>query len=242
MKQELAHGDRSGGRSSDRIFAPVSTSTLAYLRFFPPLFSANLPSIMGDPVPDVELLRRIGAGDARAVGLLYDRYVSVLMPLALRILRDRAEAEDVVHDAFLAVGERAGQYSVERGTVAAWLVTLVRNLSIDRTRRRERRGALARDVLAYEPSTPAADPEALTIEAAERAKIRRALSQLPEAQRLTLEVAFYEGLSYPEIAARQNLPLGTIKSRAARALSSLRDALQKEGVTLEKVAPQTNKP
>ncbi len=188
---------------------------------------------MAEPTPDVELLRRIGAGDSQAVGELYDRYVAMLLPLALRILRQRAEAEDVLHDAFVAVSERAGQYAEERGTVAAWLITLVRNLSIDRTRRRDRRGTLARDVIAHEPVAPPADPETLTADASERSKIRRALLQLPEAQRQTLEVAFYEGLSYPEIAARENVPLGTIKSRAARALGALREALVKEGVHLE---------
>jgi RNA polymerase sigma-70 factor, ECF subfamily len=188
---------------------------------------------MPEATSDVELLRRIGAGDGQAVGELYDRYVAMLMPLALRILRQRAEAEDVLHDAFVAVSERAGQYAADRGTVAAWLVTLVRNLAIDRTRRRDRRGALARDVIAHEPVAAPADPETLTADAAERAKIRAALAELPEAQRLTLEVAFYEGLSYPEIAARENVPLGTIKSRAARALASLREALVKQGVHLE---------
>jgi RNA polymerase sigma-70 factor (ECF subfamily) len=182
--------------------------------------------------PDAELLRRIGDGDPLAVGALYDRYASVLLALALRILRDRAEAEDVVHDAFVLVGDRARQYVAERGAVAAWLVTLVRNLAIDRTRRRDRRGAIARDVLAYEPhaapATGAADPEAQVAGAAERSRVRRALASLPQAQRATLEVAFFEGLSYPEIAARENVPLGTIKSRAARALAALREALAAE--------------
>src|SRR5690242_16252718 len=91
-------------------------------------------------LPDVELLRRVAEGDAAAVGALYDRYAATLLPLALRILRNRAEAEDVLHDAFVAVSDRAGQYAAERGSVIAWLVTLVRNLSIDRTRRRDRRG------------------------------------------------------------------------------------------------------
>lgn len=182
---------------------------------------------------DVELLVLIAGGDVRAVGELYDRYSPTLFPIALRIVRDRSEAEDVVHDAFVAVNERAGQYAADRGSVIAWLVTLVRNLSIDRTRRRERRGALARDVLPHEPPASVRDPERLTSDASEREKIRRALGSLPEAQRQTLEVAFFEGLSYPEIAARENVPLGTIKSRAARALSALRDALVKEGVTLE---------
>ena len=182
---------------------------------------------------DVELLTLIAGGDVRAVGQLYDRYSPTLFPIALRILRDRAEAEDVIHDAFVAVNERAGQYAADRGSVIAWLVTLVRNLSIDRTRRRERRGTLARDVLPHEPPASVRDPERLTSDASERDKIRRALESLPEAQRQTLEVAFFEGLSYPEIAARENVPLGTIKSRAARALAALRDALVKEGVTVE---------
>lgn len=185
----------------------------------------------GAPESDSELLQRIAAGDAKAVGLLYDRYAPMMLPLALRIVRDRAEAEDVVHDAFVTVADRAGQYAAERGSVTAWLVTLVRNLSIDRTRRRDRRGAIARDVIAHEPPASARDPERLTTEAAERAKIRKALDSLPEAQRQTLEVAFFEGLSYPEIAEREGVPLGTIKSRAARALASLRSALEREGVS-----------
>ncbi len=186
---------------------------------------------------DGDLLRRIGDGDANAVGELYDRFASMLLPLALRIVRDRAEAEDVVHDAFVAVSDRAGQYMADRGSVAAWLVTLVRNLAIDRTRRRDRRGSLTRDVLAHEPSAlgnrEVENPESLASAASDRDKIRRALATLPDAQRVTLEVAFFEGLSYPEIAARENVPLGTIKSRAARAITSLREALEREGVHLD---------
>ena len=188
---------------------------------------------------DGDLIRRVGAGEVQAVGVLYDRYGSMLMPLALRIVRDRAEAEDVIHDAFIAVSERAGQYAAERGSVAGWLVTLVRNLCIDRTRRRDRRGVLAREVIAHEPKEPQVDPEALTADAAERYKIRKALNSLPESQRVTLEVAFFEGLSYPEIAARESVPLGTIKSRAARALAALRDALQNEGIHIADLAAKS---
>ena len=179
---------------------------------------------------DAALLARIAAGDTAAVGALYDRHAPALFPIALRIVRDRSEAEDVLHDAFVAVSERAGQYTPDRGSVIAWLVTLVRNLSIDRTRRRERRGAIGREVIAHEPPPSNRDPERLTSDASEREKIKRALATLPDAQRQTLEVAFFEGLSYPEIAAREGVPLGTIKSRAARALMALREALAKEGV------------
>ena len=188
---------------------------------------------MSETRSDAELLVLIARGEVRAIGELYDRYSPTLFPIALRIVRDRAEAEDLIHDAFVAVNERAGQYAADRGSVVAWLVTLVRNLSIDRTRRRERRGALTREVLPHEPPASNRDPERLTSDASEREKIRRALTTLPEAQRQTLEVAFFEGLSYPEIAARENVPLGTIKSRAARALSALREALVREGVTLD---------
>jgi RNA polymerase sigma-70 factor, ECF subfamily len=188
---------------------------------------------MSEGHADADLLRLIAEGEVRAIGELYDRYSSTLFPIALRILRERSEAEDVLHDAFVAVSERASQHAPERGSVIAWLVTLVRNLSIDRARRRERRGMLAREVLLHEPPASVRDPERLTSEAAEREKIRRALASLPEAQRQTLEVAFFEGLSYPEIAARENVPLGTIKSRAARALAALREALVKEGVALD---------
>ncbi|MGH7294784.1 MAG: RNA polymerase sigma factor [Polyangiaceae bacterium] len=189
-------------------------------------------SAAGTPATDVELLGRIASGELEAVAELYDRHASMLLGLALRIVRDRAEAEDVIHDAFVAVGDRAGQYVVERGAVGAWLVTLVRNLSIDRTRRRDRRSAIARDVIAHDPearmaATPV-DPEAQLGVARERERVRRALAKLPEVQRATLEIAFFEGLTYAEIAEREGVPLGTIKSRAARALAALREALGAE--------------
>lgn len=188
-----------------------------------------------DAAADADLIRSICDGDLEAVGVLYDRYAPVLLPIALRIVRESAEAEDVVHDAFVAVSQRAGRYSIERGSVIAWLVTLVRNLSIDRTRRRGRRGSIARDVLANEPPPSTRDAERLASDASEHAKIHAALGELPEAQRRTLEVAFFEGLSYPEIAEREDVPVGTIKSRAARALAALRVSLERRGVVLEHV-------
>jgi RNA polymerase sigma-70 factor (ECF subfamily) len=181
---------------------------------------------------DAQLLRRIGEGDILAVGALYDRYAATMLAIALRIVRDHAEAEDIVHDAFVMVGDRARQYVADRGSVGAWLITLVRNLSIDRARRRDRRGAIARDVFAHEPADSGSahpDPEARMLGADEGSRVRRALAALPEVQRATLEIAFFEGLTYPEIAEREGVPLGTIKSRAARALAALRDALQAQG-------------
>lgn len=193
---------------------------------------ANLAMPMRpDPatISDSELLGRIADGDEQAIATLYDRHAGMLVALALRIVRDRSDAEDVVHDAFVTVGDRAALYVNERGSALAWLVTLVRNLSIDRNRRRLRRGAIEREVLVHEPretgSASSDSPELLALGAIEAARVRKALASLPPAQRSTLELTFFSGLSYPEIAERENLPLGTIKSRAARALLALRDAL-----------------
>lgn len=174
---------------------------------------------------DAAAMRRLCAGDETALAELYDRYCDVAYGLALKILRDPGEAEDVVHDAFLAVVERADQYRPERGSVAGWLVTAVRNLALDRSRRKTRRGQIADEELRHEPGEPVATPERLLAESSEQAHVRAALARLSPAQRHTLELAFFEGLSYPEIAARENVPLGTVKSRAARALTALRDVL-----------------
>jgi RNA polymerase sigma-70 factor, ECF subfamily len=185
-----------------------------------------------EALSDVELLAKLSAGDVSAAGELYDRYAPLLLGLSLRIVRDRALAEDVVHDAFIAMSERAAQYSPDRGVVAAWLVTLVRNLSIDRARRRERRGVILKRAQGEPQVAVTLDPERLLSDATLHARVRRALAELPDVQRTTLEVAFFEGLSYPEIAERENVPLGTIKSRAARALASLRVALEAERASL----------
>lgn len=183
-------------------------------------------------VDDAELVERIGAGDPGAVASLYDRHASVLFPIALRILRDRAEAEDVIHDAFVTLHERSGQYQRDKGSVIAWLVTLVRNASIDRARRRERRSAITHEVVAFEPPVPTTTPEEQVAAQSDRQRVLRALARLPQAQLDTLKLAFYTGLSYPEIAEREGVPLGTIKSRAARALTGLRAELEREGLDM----------
>jgi RNA polymerase sigma-70 factor (ECF subfamily) len=174
---------------------------------------------------DASAMNRIREGDGEAIAEIYDRYAAMAFGLALKIVRDGVEAEDVVHDAFVAVVERADQYRSERGTVVAWLITTVRNLSLDRARRRMRRAQITDDELRHAPNEPVMDPETATWTEYERQAVGKALVALPEAQRATLETAFFEGLTYPEIAEREGIPLGTVKSRAARALSALRDAL-----------------
>ncbi|MEO8878366.1 MAG: sigma factor, partial [Polyangiaceae bacterium] len=120
----------------------------------------SLDQLPSEAKTDVELIALIAAGVVDAVGDLYDRHVATLFPVAQRILRDPSEAEDVMHDAFVLVSQRARLYSEERGSVIAWLTTLVRNLTIDHLRRRDRRGALARQAFVPDPETPAG-PEQL---------------------------------------------------------------------------------
>jgi RNA polymerase sigma-70 factor (ECF subfamily) len=182
-------------------------------------------------VVDADIMTRVASGEREAVGVLYDRYGATLLPIALRIVGNRADAEDVLHDAFVTLPARARHYSAERGSVGAWLVILVRNLSIDRTRRRGVRQSVQSLQAAASPEAQDAspDPEASAQIAKRQEQIRRALASLPDAQRTTLQTAFFEGLSYPEISARDGVSLGTVKSRAARALAALRAALAAEG-------------
>jgi RNA polymerase sigma-70 factor, ECF subfamily len=170
-------------------------------------------------------MRSILDGDHTAVAELYDRYGDAAMAVAVKIVRDTVEAEDLVHDAFVVIVQRADQFRVERGSVAAWLITTVRNLSLDRARRRARRAQIAKQELSFEPVAPPANPEVIAEVSRDRDRVRTALGKLSDAQRATLEIAFFEGLSYPEIAEREKVPLGTVKSRAARALAALREAL-----------------
>jgi len=175
---------------------------------------------------DAEAIDRLRLGDASAISILYEHYGRTAFGLAVKIVRDEGEAEDIVHDAFVAIVHRVDQYHPARGTVAAWLITTVRNLALDRARRRTRRAQIVEAELRHDLPTPPPSPEDSLFNATDHDRVRRAMARLPEPQRATLEIAFFEGLSYPEIAERENVPLGTIKSRAARALHALRDALE----------------
>ena len=187
--------------------------------------SGDAPTRAERDAQDALAMRRILEGHDDGLEELYDRYAPFALGIALKIVREQNEAEDVVHDAFIAIVERADQFRPERGSVVAWLVTTVRNLALDRARRRVRRAQITEEELRHEPAQPVPDPESIAWLTREHEAVRAALAQLSESQRRTLEIAFFEGLSYPEIAEREGVPLGTIKSRAARALAALRAAL-----------------
>jgi RNA polymerase sigma-70 factor (ECF subfamily) len=176
---------------------------------------------------DVQCLARLAGGDQGALAELYDRYGSLLYPVALRILRRPADAEDAVQQAWLQAWRSASSYDPRRGTVAAWLITIVRTRALDlyRSLSSRRRAESAGDPEpAVAPDTPAAD----TAHAQLSRKVREALETLAPQQRQVLEIAYFEGLSQSEIAARLQAPLGTVKSWARQGLMRLRQLLPQE--------------
>ncbi|HWL88229.1 MAG TPA: sigma-70 family RNA polymerase sigma factor [Polyangiaceae bacterium] len=170
---------------------------------------------------DAALIARVAAGDVDALASLYDRHADALMAIACRVLHERTDAEDVVHDAFMGLCELAKRYDANRGRLRTWLVTITRNLAIDRLRKQQRLKRV-REVVREEARTSPVDA---SLDFLESPKFREAFFALPEEQRQTLEAAFFQGLTYSEIATRHGVPLGTVKSRAARAIATLREAL-----------------
>ena len=174
-------------------------------------------------------LRRVVDRDSGGLGTLYDRHGRAVFSLALRILGDESDAEEVTQDVFAQAWRRAGQYDESRGTVAAWLLVIARTRAIDRFRARRVRpeGRVQDDGGLTLQQLPATEPDvASEMMAAERGqRVRRALEALPFLQRVAIELAYFEGLSQREIAERLEQPLGTVKTRMRLGLLKLRDAL-----------------
>lgn len=173
---------------------------------------------------DVELLRAVARGDERALAEIYDRYHIILFGLLVRILNSREEAEDVLQEVFLQVWRRAADFDEKRGKPFTWLVTLARSRGIDRLRNLAARERVAqagtRDAL---ESVSDAATDAFRSE--QRGLVNSALAQLPEEQKRTLILAYFDGLTQSEIAAKLGAPLGTVKTRMRAGLTKLRELL-----------------
>lgn len=176
---------------------------------------------------DVELLGAVANGAERALASLYDRYSSILFGLLVRILHRRAEAEDVLQEVFIQIWQKAPDYDESRGRPFSWLVTIARSRAIDRLRSLDARDRLSREAALEVPEaiSESADDEAIRHE--QRDIVQSALDQLSEPQRQTLLLAYLEGLSQSEIAARLGEPLGTVKTRTRSGLKKLHDILRK---------------
>jgi RNA polymerase sigma-70 factor (ECF subfamily) len=177
---------------------------------------------------DQAAIARIARGDASGLAELYDRHAKPVYSLALRILGSQSEAEDIVQDVFSQAWSQASRYDARKGRVAAWLLTLARSRSIDRLRalRVRRADAVEDHRIDLENLVDGGlPPDARVVSADERARVRGAVAQLPLLQRTALELAYYEGLTHTEIAARLEEPLGTVKTRIRSGLARLRELL-----------------
>lgn len=167
---------------------------------------------------DAALVARMAEGDREALAILYDRHASTLLVVAHRILGDRREAEDLLHDALLEAWRKAAGFDPARGSVRAWLVVRVRSRALDRRRALGPSRVLAPE--RFERIADAREPNDGDV-----ARVQVALATLPEDQRHVLELAYFEGLSSSEIAARLSVPMGTVKSRVAAGMAKLRAGL-----------------
>jgi RNA polymerase sigma-70 factor (ECF subfamily) len=177
-----------------------------------------------DDAEDEVLVAAMVAGDRAALATLYERHASLLLGLALRIVRERREAEDLLHDVFLEAWRTAKDFDPKRGRVRTWLAIRMRSRALDlqksaRISRNTGDGGL--ELLVDEAD--AASPD--------HGRVRSALAALGSDQRRVLELAYFEGLSCTEIAERVAIPVGTVKSRIAAGLDRLRSGLLTTGTT-----------
>jgi len=182
---------------------------------------------------DNQLMALISAGESEALEMLYKRYAASVYQIVLCVVQDRALAEDLVQDVFWRVWRRSTRFAAERGQAAAWLRAVARNLAVDELRRLRAGPVLIRTEVEHarmrELADDQADVAAAAIKQEQRHLIVAALQQLPFEQRQVLELNYFGGRSYQEIAVALNQALGTVKTRARRGLQKLKQALTAEG-------------
>src|SRR3954453_2932485 len=177
-------------------------------------------------VTDEELVSRLAVGpDEAALSELYDRYQAAMYGLAMRITNDAALAQDAVQEAFVAVWRNAARYAVGRASVRTWTLSIAHHRAIDIVRRRRATSPLPEiDEINEALTAPDVWPE--VARAADAAEVRRAMARLPEAQSQAIQLAYFSGLTQVEIAEREEIPLGTVKSRVRLGLAALRRELE----------------
>jgi RNA polymerase sigma-70 factor (ECF subfamily) len=180
-----------------------------------------MPNAGIDPVSDEALLERVKAKDQKAMGDIFDRYGGVVYSVALRVLKDPGQAEDVMQEIFFQVWKNPNAFVQGRGSLGAWLVVVARNRAIDSLRRRKPTDSMDDVILTSNTHLASEIERNMMME-----KVRVVLKSLPPEQQKSLNLAFFEGLSHSEIAAKTGDPLGTVKTRIRLALISLRKAFQ----------------
>lgn len=173
---------------------------------------------------DTRLVERLKAGDSEALGLLYDRYSPQAMAVAVRILRDRDAAEDLVHDVFVSVWQKIDRFDGSKGTIRTWILAVLRNRAIDRLRSAPVR--LETDAPEENDSVTSGTETWDAVEGRlSAAHLRTAIDRLPAEQREAIELAYFKGRTYREIAEITGVPQGTASGRLRLALQKLRESL-----------------
>jgi len=185
---------------------------------------------MNDTVPLPALLPAVARGDLSAFEALFDRYSGTLYALLLRVLGNPEDAQEVLQESFVKVWTSAKMFDAVRGSEAAWLISIARSRGIDKLRSRrirvDRENDAGREISIQSSFVEKTTGAEEAIRAEERTAVRGALAELPEAQRVALELAYFEGLSQSEIAERLGEPLGTVKTRMQLGMKKLRDRLR----------------
>jgi len=152
---------------------------------------------------------------------LYARYSSVVYAVALRVLGDTAAAEDVLQEIFIQLWRNPGAFDSGRGNLAPWLAVITRNRAVDSLRKRRPQTEISETTVSVEPDLASEADRGRAME-----KVRAVLKDMPEAQRSSLEMAYFEGYSHSEIAEKTGEPLGTVKTRIRNGLMLLRKAVE----------------
>jgi RNA polymerase sigma-70 factor (ECF subfamily) len=177
-----------------------------------------------------QLLASVALGDNGAFEELYDRHAATLYALLLRILGNYEDAQEVLQETFVKAWSNASMFDAVRGSEAAWLISIARSRGIDRLRARRTRSDRENDAgreisigSSFVDNKTGADD---AIRSEQQKAVRGALAELPDAQRMALELAYFEGLSQSEIAGRLGEPLGTVKTRMQLGMKKLRERLR----------------
>jgi len=185
---------------------------------------------MSSSAPAAVLLPAVAQGSVSAFEELYDRYASTVYALLLRILANSDDAREILQETFVKAWTSAKMFDALRGSEVAWLISIARSRGIDRLRSRkiryEREDEAGREISIHSAFVENPTGADRAIQSEERTAVRGALAELPEPQRIALELAYFEGLSQSEIAAKLDQPLGTIKTRMQLGMKKLRERLQ----------------
>ena len=178
-----------------------------------------------NPTIALHLIQQVAKQDRDAFSQLYDRFSTLVFSLAMRMLKARSDAEDLLQEVFVQVWRQAQNYSAERGSPEAWIINIARSRAIDKIRSIRR---MQKSFVLTDDPARAESPENVESSAAEsetRLTMNSALANLPDPQRKVLELAYFDGLTQNEIADRLAEPLGTVKTRMRSGIQKLREIL-----------------